>query len=353
MDNMEMLLTEYWRGALDPSRQQEVEAWIEASPENREKAMKYCRLEQCVTEYSLLQNQDEKELLYQADRLLGLESGRREVSASKSKAKKGSVAPPSRVRKGWLYAISLAAAAILIVFGGWMGLRRPIGKMDEENLFFRTGCGECAEFLLPDQTKVWLNSNSTLSYPKAFKHKNREVRLEGEAFFDVSHDARHPFIVYTEECRVKVLGTQFDVVAYPDNGSDFYTTLVSGSVEMTLKTGGRNRSTTLVPGQRFSYDTENDRASVSYVDTESLTSWRTGCIMFRHTSLKDVLSMIGNNFGIRFVINNPSLLNDTYSGSFDHQPLDEILSTLEQVTDLHFKPLVVTEEDSYPRYIVY
>ena len=332
-----MLLTEYWRGTLDPQRQQEVETWIEASPENREKALKYCRLEQYVTEYSLLQMQDENELLLQATSIV----------------EKSHPASRSHKRRNWLYAIPFAAAVILVAVGGWFGLQHSVKEADEERMVFRTGGGEIAEVLLPDQTKVWLNSNSTLLYPETFKRKNREVRLEGEAFFDVSRDENHPFVVHTLNCSVKVLGTQFDVIAYPDNGSDFYTTLVSGSVEMTLRTGGRSRSTILVPGQRFSYDTENDRAAVSYVDTESLTSWRTGCITFRHTSLKDVLSMIGNNFGIRFVINNPSLLNDTYSGSFDHQPLDEILSSLEQVTDLHFRPLVVTEEDSYPRYIVY
>ena len=337
MDNLEMLLTEYWRGTLDPQRQQEVEAWIEASPENREKALKYCRLEQYVTEYTLLQMQDENEILFQATSIAGTS-----LPASRS-----------HKRRGWLNAIPFAAAVILVAFCGWFGLRHSATEADEENLTFRTGGGEIAEVLLPDQTKVWLNSNSTLWYPDSFKRKNREVKLEGEAFFDVSRDENRPFVVRTVNCGVKVLGTQFDVVAYPDNGSDFYTTLVSGSVEMTLKTGGRSRSTILVPGQRFSYDAENDRAAVSYVDAEALTSWRTGCITFRHTYLKDVLSMIGNNFGIRFVINNPSLLNDTYSGSFDHQPLDEILSTLEQVTDLHFKPLVVNEGDSYPRYIVY
>lgn len=340
MDNLEMLLTEYWRGTLDPSRQQEVEAWIEASPGNREKALKYCRLEQYVTEYTLAQEQDEKDLLTLADSVCGAEKSKR---------------IRSRVRKGfcWTFAVSAAAVLVFAVLGGWLGFRHATGTADETELKCCTGSSEVIQVILPDETKVWLNSNSTLSYPESFRRKYREVKLEGEAFFDVTSDKDHPFIVQTKDCRVKVLGTQFDVEAYPDNGSEFHTTLVSGSVEMSLVTGGRRRSAVLTPGQRFTYDTENDRASVAYVDTESLTSWRTGRITFYHTSLKDVLTMIGNSFGIRFVINNAALLNDTYSGTFDYQPLEEILSTMEQVTDLHFKPLVVTEEDVYPRYIVY
>ena len=340
MDNLEMLLTEYWRGTLDPSRQQEVEAWIEASPGNREKALKYCRLEQYVTEFALKQEQDATEILNLADRVTGEE----ETRQVRSRACKGF---------RWPFAVSTAAVLILAVLGGWLGLRHAAGTADETELRCSTGSGEVIQVILPDETKVWLNSNSTLSYPESFRRKYREVKLEGEAFFDVTSDKDHPFIVETKDCRVKVLGTQFDVEAYPDNGSEFHTTLVSGSVEMSLVTGGRRRSAVLTPGQRFTYDAENDRASVAYVDTESLTSWRTGRITFYHTSLKDVLTMIGNSFGIRFVINNAALLNDTYSGTFDYQPLEDILSTMEQVTDLHFKPLVVTEEDVYPRYIVY
>ena len=340
MDNLEMLLTEYWRGTLDPSRQQEVEAWIEASPGNREKALKYCRLEQYVTEFALKQEQDEAEILDQANRISS-ENGRETHR------------PKARRLLRWPLAMSAAASLVLVFFGVWVGIRHSAVCADEKELSYCTGSSEVIQVILPDETKVWLNSNSTLSYPESFRRKYREVKLEGEAFFDVTSDKEHPFIVQTKDCRIKVLGTQFDVEAYPDNGSEFHTTLVSGSVEMSLVTGGRRRSAVLTPGQRFTYDTENDRASVAYVDTESLTSWRTGCITFYHTSLKDVLSMIGNSFGIRFVINNAALLNDTYSGTFDHQPLEEILSTMEQVTDLHFRPLVVTEEDVYPRYIVY
>ena len=340
MDNLEMLLTEYWRGTLDPSRQQEVEAWIEASPGNREKALKYCRLEQYVTEYALIQAEDEKELSFLADR-----------NATRDGTDKSRHRPSRYNRRPW--AISLAVCLAVALIGAWLGLRRTTDAPDETVLSYSTGSGEVIQVTLPDETRVWLNSNSTLSYPESFRRKNREVKLEGEAFFDVTSDKEHPFIVQTKDCRIKVLGTQFDVEAYPDNGSEFHTTLVSGSVEMSLVTGGRRRSAVLTPGQRFTYDTENDRASVAYVDTESLTSWRTGRITFYHTSLKDVLSMIGNHFGIRFIINNAALLNDTYSGSFDHQPLEEILSTMERVTNLHFNPLVVTTEDVYPRYIVY
>ena len=349
MDKIHTLLAEYWRGTLDLERQQEVEAWIEASQENRQMALRYCKLEQYVTEYALRQTEDEAELVLQAD----FNTGADQTAKKEKTVPRKNYQPSSFGRKRWPWVVGIAAFLSMFAIGGWLSLRHPDGKTQELELSFQTTSGEVAQYVLPDGTKVWLNSNTTLRYPEAFTHRTRKVWLEGEAFFDVTRDEEHPFIVQTRSCRVKVLGTQFDVEAYPDYGSNFYTTLVSGSVEMSLKTGGRNRSAILVPGQRFSYNTENDLAGVSYVDTESLTSWRTGCITFYHTSLKDVLTLIGNTFGIRFIINNASLLNDTYTGTFDHQPLEEILSTLEQVTDLNFNPLVLTEEEVYPRYIVY
>ena len=110
MDNLEMLLTEYWRGTLDPSRQQEVEAWIEASPGNREKALKYCRLEQYVTELALKQEQDEAEILDQADRISS-ENGRETHR------------PKARRLLRWPLVVSAAASLVLVFFGVWMGIR--------------------------------------------------------------------------------------------------------------------------------------------------------------------------------------------------------------------------------------
>lgn len=338
MENIGALLLEYWRGTLDPQRQQEVEDWILASSQNRRLALKYCRLEQYLTEYSLMQEMDEEKLLRLADRIT------RSQDHLHRQPRKG---------KRWALGVSLAAILAVSVIGGWLGIRFSSGKGAETDINLRSSLGEMVQHVLPDGTRVWLNSNTTLSYPETFSYRTREVRLEGEAFFDVVPDKEHPFVVTTQDCKIKVLGTQFDVDAYPENGSDFHTTLVNGSVEMSLKVSGRKRSAVLAPGQRFTYNAENDIACVSYVDVESLTSWKTGCITFCHTSMRDVLTLIGNHFGIRFVINNAALLNDTYSGAFDRQPLEEILSTLEQVTDLHFKPLAVKDEDVYPRYIVY
>lgn len=322
------LLEKYFRCELDPETQDQVEAWITESPENRETALQLCRLSQYVAQYSLTEDQDTGELLKQAD-------------AASQRQKKSPV---------WQWLINSLAVVAVAAIGLVVGNRLP--SDDPYYIKCSTGSGEVATVTLPDQSTVWLNANSTLLYPESFQGKERSVRLEGEAYFDVTKDEEHPFTVSVPDCRLKVLGTQFDVSSYPDS-PQMQATLVSGSVELSYKMGNRHRETVLFPGQRFSMDVRAGTASLSYVDAESLTSWRTGRISFNHIPLSDVLTLIGNTFGIRFVIGDNRKLEDTYTGSFMDQTLEEVLSTLEMVTNLHFDPLEVTGDDVYPRYSVY
>ena len=327
-NNKADLLAGYFQGTLTQHEQEEVEEWINASEENRMLAGKACKLEQYVSQYSFSASRQDADLLELAEaNTVGSKRGRMWRTAFKT--------------------VGNAAVAALILVLGYF-----IYSEKETYIKVSTVNGEVASYILPDQTKVWLNTNSTLLYPEAFNSGKRHVKLEGEAFFDVARDEDHPFVVSARDCDVEVLGTQFDVSAYPDS-PNLQATLVSGSVRLVNKTGGRKRVTELFPGQRFSLDHDSGSSSVSYVDTESLTSWRTGQINFNHVPLSDVLTIIGNAFGIRFVISGDKILDDTYTGSFSGQPLDEVLSTLEEVASLHFKSLEVNDEDKYQRYIVY
>lgn len=325
-ENIVPLLAEYFRNELDLQTQKEVEAWIQAAPENREVALQVCRLTQYILQESQEESRDTEALLRKAETIV--------------KDKK------SAVYRWLLQSLALAVIAALGVFLGSRFFSRNVPFIK-----FSTG-SEVASVILPDQTKVWLNANSSLLYPESFDGRERRVRLEGEAFFDVTKDVAHPFVVSVPDCRVKVLGTQFDVSSYPDS-PQMQVTLVSGSVEMSYKKDRSFQKTVLYPGQRFSMDVNAGKANLSYVDAESLTSWRTGRITFNHIRLSDVLSLIGNTFGIRFVIGDNRKLEETYTGSFMDQSLEEVLSTLEAVTSLHFAPIEVTEQDSYPRYSVY
>ena len=326
MKPIDTLLTQYLHGKLDEAACREVEAWILADPEHRKQAERICRMEQYLGAAAEMRALSDREILSLAHRNM--------VRADKRK---------KRIRSGWL-GVAASVLAVLTVGIGFL-LLRPENPPQE----IRNGLSEVKECVLPDGTKVWLNSNSTLSYPERFSRRKRTVCLAGEAFFDVQKDARRPFYVHAGNVMIKVLGTRFDVDAYAENTAVFSTTLEDGSVEMRYPLHGRKQTTVLSPGQRLSYDPEADRAFIAYVDVRSLTSWKTGSIMLDHTPLRDVLKMIGNSYGVRFIINDASRLNDSCSGTFVRQPVENILSAIECATGIHFKP-----SGSGPRsYIVY
>ena len=315
MKTIDSLLPIYIQGKLDEDACREVEAWILADPENRKQTEQFCRLEQYLGAAKEMRSLSDKEILSLAHR-----------NMAKAERRK------KRIRSGWLGAV--IASTVLLVAGIWFFFLRP----DTPTREVRNGLSEVKECILPDGTKVWLNSNSTLSYPERFSKRKRTVSLTGEAFFDVQKDARRPFLVQAGNVVIKVLGTRFDVDAYAENTAIFSTTLVDGSVEMRYPLHGRKQTTVLSPGQRLTYDPDEDRAFIAYVDVNSLTSWKTGSITLDHTPLRDVLKMIGNAYGVRFIINDASRLNDSCSGTFVRQPVENILCTIECATGIHFKP---------------
>src|SRR5690606_24897985 len=139
---------------------------------------------------------------------------------------------------------------------------------------------------LPDGSKVWLNAESSITYPTTFVDKERKVEITGEAYFEVSHNAQQPFIVASAQQLVEVLGTEFNVNAYNDDHS-INTTLLKGSVR--IKTTS-NQTTILTPGQQARVSNETIR--VNDVQTEDYIAWKNGLIVLNHADLSSVVKQI-------------------------------------------------------------
>ena len=185
--------------------------------------------------------------------------------------------------------------------------------------------GKTSEVLLPDGTKVFLNAGSRLVYPENFTGKTREVFLVGEAFFVVSHDQRHPFIVQVSDLRVKVLGTRFNVSAYPtDNVIE--TVLAEGKVQMERNNAGLfDRATELVPNQLASFDRTTRETSIRTVDPENYTLWTAGILKFESTDLNRITKRLERFYNIRFIYVDPLLGGLRISGKLElKEDKDEI-----------------------------
>ena len=190
-----------------------------------------------------------------------------------------------------------------------------------------TTLAETRTILLPDGTSVTLNHYSSLSYPKQFKSDNREVELSGEAYFEVSKSKKHPFIVQTETIDVQVLGTHFNVDAYPDN-PDVKTTLLTGSVAVSNK----NNSVHMVlkPNEVAIYNKVEQKLTRKVLENAGdEVSWRHGEFIFDDLPLQEIARELSNSFGTTIHIADSTLRNYRVTARFRNgEDLETILSVL-------------------------
>ncbi len=171
------------------------------------------------------------------------------------------------------------------------------------------------KLVLEDGTKVWLNSESELTYPVKFTGNFREVTLTGEAYFEVTHDETRPFYVKTLSQQVRVLGTSFNVNAY--KSADFSaTTLVEGSVEVTYVGTDENyqNAQILSPNEQFLYNTETHQSSVNKVDPYHYVSWKDGRIVLRNEPLGSFMEKLARWYDVKVVFEDEELKNIRFTG---------------------------------------
>lgn len=185
------------------------------------------------------------------------------------------------------------------------------------------------QLVLSDGTKIWMNAESSLRYPVSFSGK-REVTLSGEAYFEVAKDATHPFIIHVENNAIEVLGTKFNVSAYPEN--NMYTTLAQGSVKVSNNEG----SITLTPNQQAIIQPEGG-ISVQQVDASLYTSWTTGTFEFKQTRLKDIAAQLSRWYNVNFQFASKELGQKNFAGViFRNEELSLAIEIIEDVSDVKF-----------------
>ena len=177
--------------------------------------------------------------------------------------------------------------------------------------------GKTSEILLPDGTKVYLNAGSQFIYPENFTDKNREVFLIGEAFFEVKHDNEHPFIVQTPDINIKVLGTKFNVSAYPSDNI-VETVLTEGKVRLKQNnTWLFSESVDLAPNQLAAYNKKSMKTELSTVETDNYTLWKDRIFKFESTELSRVIKKVERFYNIKVQYSNSLQRSIKISGKLD------------------------------------
>lgn len=184
--------------------------------------------------------------------------------------------------------------------------------------------GKQFELVLSDGTSINLNAGTTLRYPVSFlKGQSREVFLEGEAYFDVAHDAEHKFVVNASNLNVTVLGTEFNVSSYTEN-RNITTTLVDGSVQIHNDSQEINNMV-LIPNEQSIWDKDSKTISKVDVNTNIYTSWRNGQLIFRGEPFTDIAKKLERAHDIVITGYDTDLGEETFTAKFKNESIEQII----------------------------
>lgn len=214
---------------------------------------------------------------------------------------------PNPISAHWMkYAaiviLSLSVGALLAHFSG-------LTKSDNQLASISSPRGQITSLTLFDGTTVWLNSETTIKYSSDFNKKEREVFVEGEAYFEVIHNDKLPFIVDVGASKVKVYGTTFNIKAYPvDNYIE--TVLIEGKVEFITK----DNSVFLKPNEKITFSTQKGTLQKQYADLEKTSAWKNGKYYYNSEKLLSIIQQLQRWYDIEFIFNENELSNFTFTG---------------------------------------
>lgn len=199
----------------------------------------------------------------------------------------------------------------------------------------KAAVGKMLVVYLNDGTKVTLNSGSELLYPEKFNGDKREVYLTGEAYFEVAHNKAKSFLVHSGKVVTSVLGTSFNVMAYPAM-SRMSVAVLSGKV--AVKNTSSEKLVTLLPKQRASLNIDKDDFAVDSVkEVSDMIAWSKGELIFDNATLEEIALKVGNKFGINVKVLNKEKIDRRITGTFNKQSFIEIMKAVTHLTETTYK----------------
>lgn len=308
----EIRLLEYLDGKLDQDEALEVEAWVNESPENRTQLEQIYYLNfvgKCVAA------QDSADV----DRSFAELQAQIQIKEVRSGI--------TLRRRNWRR-ILIPVAAFLTGVICTISLSFYLFN-DHSKYIVATATGQRAQFVLPDGSRVWLNSSSELTYNTSFWSRTRDIDLEGEAYFEVEPNKRKPFIVSNRDIHVQVLGTKFNVRAR-ESEDRVVTTLLSGSVQVDIPT--RNgEEVMLKPGEILEVNTKTLKTMLTKsASANDVLLWMDGRLKFKQASLEEMTSCFEKHFDVRFHFADSNLKQERFTCEFSTDSnISDILSILE------------------------
>ena len=315
----EEILLQYIDGMLTANEAAAVEEWLSASPENEKLLEQLYFTREVVSRVRVMQSVDP------------------EQSLRRFKTQVHKLDKKIRLRR-MVWLVQRVAAVLfvpILVLSAYLWMQG--GKKEVRMLEVRTNPGVVSMFNLPDGSRVWLNSASSLKYPSDFVADSREVELEGQGYFEVTHDASQPFIVHAgQEYEVEVLGTTFNVAAYADDDL-IETTLVEGSVSVHVQSiGGQELSRRIKPNEKATFTKTTRKLDVGAVNTDHETAWKNGEIIFRNHPMSQVLKVLSRHYHVKFMVKDSVVLNSIITAKFKNEQLPQVMEYLRLASGIKY-----------------
>lgn len=318
-DKIEEILPRYCSGEATVEECRMVEEWIGQLDENYRIVKQMYTIDQVMG-------------TVQMESKVDMEKALASVSRKMSKA-------PSHIT--WFTWVQRAAAILFIPLLIAFAIQNftPSPTEVAQMIEVKTNPGMTTTVDLPDGTKVYLNSESSLTYPSFFSKDKRDVKLTGEAFFEVQKDPEHRFIVSgPHHTQIEVLGTSFNVEAF-ERDSFISTTLVEGKVRFAYQKNRQPATVDMKPGQKLMYDTTSSQVKLLPTSGETETAWKDGKIIFQATPLPEALRMLEKRFNVTFILSNNRLRGEAFNGSFTNQRLERILEIFKISSNIKWRYL--------------
>lgn len=196
-----------------------------------------------------------------------------------------------------------------------------------------TQFGEQKKLILPDSSVVYLNAGSSIVYPEHFGQDSRNIKLNGEAYFEVTHKEKHPFIIASDRFKTQVLGTKFIVTNYEKGIAAV--TVVSGKVQ--VKDQHSSNSEIITKNQRVTYDPKSGALiRFNAVESSNYLAWKEGNLFFDHASIDQVLLTLQRKYNVALKLDSPIYECSTISGHFSDNTIEKILGAIHFINDMDY-----------------
>lgn len=225
-------------------------------------------------------------------------------------------------------------AAILLIPGLLFSVLYFTEKLNAEDQYFETCAarGQKSYLILPDGTSVWLNSDTQIKYSSQFGKSTRRVIINGEALFKVTKNEKKPFVVQTGSTEIEVLGTTFNVMAYPDE-DEIETSLLEGKIKLTASGDGKQGLTETMemkPGQTLKYSKSKKLFWFASFDDAEITGWKNNRLIFRNDSFENLIKKMERWFNVKVIYEEPELEEQRLTVElYQGEQLDRLLEIIE------------------------